>query len=409
MRGKGEGSIFKDGRGLWTATIELPASPSGDRRRKTIRRKSKLALMAELKSWRARFDKEGDLPTRSTTLEAWMSEWFETVAQHNVRPKTAMAYKSIIKHHIIPSIGSKSLDKLTAADVRAMTNGIVEKGLSGNTALQAHRILAVALKQAVIDGRAARNATENAKAPRRPRKELQALTVEEGIRVLHAAASDPLGSLWAAVLLTGARQGELLGLELDRVSDYIDVSWQMQRLTWQHGCNSECGWKRGHDCPKRRLVTPVDWEHRPLKGGLWLSRPKSHSGWRIIPLVEPLASILRRHLAATADQPNPHGLVWHHADGSPIDPKHQSKAWHALLKSAGVPDVRLHDGRHTTVDMLYEAGVPEDVIAEIVGHSTRAQTRSYKARGNQKRLTEAMHQLSAMFTPTGDTPVEVER
>ncbi|AAT89851.1 integrase [Leifsonia xyli subsp. xyli str. CTCB07] len=63
--------------------------------------------------------------------------------------------------------------------------------------------------------------------------------------------------------------------------------------------------------------------------------------------------------------------------------------------------VRLHDLRHTTIDLLYEAGVPEDVIMEIAGQSTRSVTRGYKSRGNQKRLTEGMLQLSALIQESG--------
>jgi integrase len=69
-----------------------------------------------------------------------------------------------------------------------------------------------------------------------------------------------------------------------------------------------------------------------------------------------------------------------------------------LLIEADLPsDVKLHGARHTTVDLLYEAGVPEAVIAEIVGHSTRAVTRGYKSKGNTKQLTDAMQRMSALL------------
>lgn len=51
--------------------------------------------------------------------------------------------------------------------------------------------------------------------------------------------------------------------------------------------------------------------------------------------------------------------------------------------------VRLHGVRHTTIDLLHEAGVPEHVIMKIAGQSTRSVTRGYTSRGNQKRPTEA--------------------
>jgi integrase len=81
-----------------------------------------------------------------------------------------------------------------------------------------------------------------------------------------------------------------------------------------------------------------------------------------------------------------------------------------LLAESGITkNVRLHDVRHTTVDLLDLAGVPDDIIMEIVGHSTRQMTQQYKSRGNRERLTKAMQQLSALFTqPSEGTASAIE-
>ncbi len=407
MRGKGEGSIYKDSRGLWTAVVELPQH-DGSRRRKAIRSKSKATVLAKLRAAQHQLAESGDLPTRDVTLAQWIDEWFSAIAQLKVRPKTAHTYRGLIDREILPSIGSIKLDKLTTTDVRRMLATVTgQHGLSSSTAAQVHRILSVALKYAVREGKITRNVAALTDAPRRAATNLAALNVDEGFTVIQAGAAfppyafDPLGSLWAAVVLTGARQGELLGLECDRVTDTITLSWQLQRLTWEHGCNPPCGRKRGADCRLRKVTFPADHEHRHLQGGLWLSRPKTSTSWRVIPLVEPLRTILATHLAATRDRPNPHGLVWTMPNGDPIDPRVESEAWHEMLTRLHLTDVRLHDGRHTTVDLLYEAGVPEDLIQEIVGHSTRTMTRAYKTRGNSARLVAAMEMFSAQFNLLG--------
>lgn len=400
-RGKGEGSLFKDANGYWTVVVELP-SHGGERRRKKVRRKSKAEALKILRELINERERTGDMPTRVMSVEQWMNEWFTTIAAKKNRPKTLSTYRGLIDREILPTVGSKKLDKLSTTDVRRMLHSITEKGLSSTTAAQVYRILSVALKYAEKNGKVARNVAALVDPPRPAKPQLEALTVEQGIRVLQTAARDPLGSLWAAVLLTGARQGELLGLERDRVGDVIDLSWQMQRLTWEHGCGGTCNRKRGADCYKRTVTAAPDWVHRPLHGGMWLTRPKSEKGTRIVPLVEPLKTIMERHMTATADDYNPYNLVWFMPNGSPIDHSVQSKRWHELLERAGVPDVRLHDGRHTTVDLLYEAGVHEDSIRDIVGHSTREMTRAYKSHGNTKRLTEAMLKLSAYITEQDD-------
>jgi integrase len=89
-------------------------------------------------------------------------------------------------------------------------------------------------------------------------------------------------------------------------------------------------------------------------------------------------------------------------DGRPFDPDQVSREWRDVLARVGVDkNVRLHDLRHTAVDLLLMAGVPEDVVMEIVGHSTRATTRAYKSR-NSPRVRAAMEQLSALLAITAD-------
>lgn len=418
MRPRGDGALFRVPKDktkplqYWQAVVELP-SRDGQRRRKFVRSKSQAAALKKLREVQQDLAKTGDMPTASQTLESWLRYWFENMHAVNIRPKTVATHRGLIDNHIIPAIGNVRLDKLTAQNVRNVHQAIMGKGLSSTTALQAHRVLSKALRDAERDGRVSRNVATLTDAPKRDRTQLVTLSAGDGIQILLQAAKEEnarMGSRWAAALLTGARQGELLGLEIDRVTDVLDLSWQLQRLTWQHGCGGTCGSTRGSDCHSRKLHAPAGWEHRHLTGGLWLSRPKSASGIRLVPLVEPLRSIMERRIEAAQQEPNPHGLVWTSEpkldrktggllplDGSPIDPRIDNLAWHRLLADAGVQDARLHDARHTTVDLLYEAEVPEAVIIEIVGHSTIGMSRRYKSRGNQKQLRDAMTRMSQLL------------
>lgn len=423
-RGKGEGALFRVPKDTkkpikyWQAVVELPPR-DGERRRKYVRAKDKPTALKKLRALQKELERVGDLPTSSQTLESWIRVWFNEICVRRVGPKTAATYSSMIKQHIIPAIGGVRLDKLEPAHVRRLRDTILAKGRKSSTALQAHRVLGLALRDAEREGRVTRNVTTLTDAPVRGRVTLVTLNAEAGVRILDHAARENvrMGSRWAMALLTGARQGECIGLEIDRVSDELDLSWQLQRLTWSHGCNPNdpdvprCGRKRGTDCPDRYLRTPEDREHRHLTGGLWLSRPKSDAGWRIIPLVDPLRSIIERRLEVAATEPNPHGLVWtadrkkepyvetlRPLDGAPIDPSYDNYAWHDLLDSVGVHQARLHDVRHTTATLLYEANVPEPIIMEILGQSTLSVTRGYRNKGNQRVLGDALSKVSALLT-----------
>lgn len=382
MRGKGEGAVFKDSRGLWNGVVELPQF-DGTRRRKVIRRKDKKALLAELARVKAELQTRGDLPTQNQTVEQWFTYWVSQIAAKEVRPNTLDGYRRAVANHIVPAIGKVKLDKLTAAHIRRVHDSILAKGLSSTTALLAHRIMAVSFKVAVREGRIGRNPAELTAAPRRAAPKLEALDLEEAIQFLEYASTEPkMGARWATTILSGGRRGEVIGLTRDRVTDVLDLSWQLIRikLTDTDG----------------KPDVPADYEYRHLAGGLYLTRPKSSKGWRIIPLVDPLKGILERHIANTP--PNDWDLVFLGANGKPIGPDVDSKNWRKAIKAAGITkDVRLHDGRHTAADLLYEAGVPEDLIQEILGHTTRATTRGYKTPQNRSRLLKAMEQFSSGF------------
>lgn len=381
MRGKGEGSVYKRASdGLWCATLELPPT-DGKRRRKVITDKTKNGVIRKLTDEKMRLRERGDLPSATQTVEQWLTYWLEHVASKELRPKTAASYRTVVNGHIIPAIGTVRLDKLTPAHVRRVHDRITGLGLSSTYALNAHRVLSRALTIAEAEGRVYRNPAKLTSAPRKALVPQEALTVDEAIQVLAHVANDPqMGARWATSLLTGARRGEVLGLTRDRVTDVLDLSWQLQRLTQ----NSAGG-----------LDAPADFESHQLIGGLYLTRPKSNAGYRIVPLVQPLRSILERYIQATPD--NPWGLVFTH-NGRPIDPDQDTARWNQVLDAAGIDKhVVLHGLRHTAIDLLYEAGVSEATISEIAGHSTRAVTRAYKSRGNRKQLIEAMEKMAALL------------
>jgi len=391
MRGKGEGSIYQQKDGYWVGSVELPPR-DGKRRRKPVRRKFKKDAIAELARLTAELKERGDLPTAGQTVEQWFTYWLAEIVKKQNRPNSYRGYKAAAEKHIIPVIGAVKLERVTAAHVRRVHNSIIDNGLSSTTALHAHRTMSRSFKIAHREGRIGRNPATLTDAPRKAVPKLETLDLTDAL-LEHVARDEQMGARWATALLTGARRGEVIGLEWDRVNfnaatldngevvGEIDLSWQLQRLPLT-------------DIDGKPDV-PADYEYRHLVGGLYLTPPKSNKGKRVIPLIEPLKSILERH--RDTSPPNPYGLVFMHGE-RPIDPDQDSKNWRVLLAETGITkNVRLHDVRHATVDLLDLAGVPDDLIMEIVGHSTRQMTQQYKSRGNRERLTKAMQKLSALL------------
>ncbi|MGK3957846.1 tyrosine-type recombinase/integrase [Arthrobacter sp. R4] len=395
-RGKGEGSIYKRSTdGMWCTSIELPPGLDGKRRRKVVCRKDKAAVVTELRKIQAELAKRGNLETNSVTLEKWASHWLDRIAPKDIKPRTLAGYRTVIDGYVIPVLGKKTLGKISAQDVRRLHDVMAatpkdpklrEKKpedlpegtvmLSSTYVLLAHNALSVMLGSAMREGKIPANPCDLVNRPRKRVTEQQALTLQQSMDLLLFLGGREDLALWATYLLTGARRGEIIGLEADRVTDVLDLSWQLQRIT-------------------NIKDVPDDFEYRQVKSTLYLTRPKSSSGWRIIPLVEPLKSILALHM----QDPHEDGLVFHE-DGRPWDPDRVTKAWKQLMRDANLPeDVVLHGARHTTVDLLYAAKVPEDLIQQIVGHSTRAMTRLYKTRMDTTRAREGMESLSALLRP----------
>jgi integrase len=403
-RRQGEGSLsFNERTQRWRGSLELPPDPDGKRRRWETTSKTKSVVIKKLNAERARLDRGEVVLSSTSTLDAWLDYWMANVVR--VKPKTRESYRSSLRY-ARAGLGQKKLGSITIDDVRTwhrrMLAGDFSEGpLSSTTAHTAHGVLSKAMKDAVREGRAVKNVVELVPPPPRAVAPVNVLSRDEVARVITTVADDRLGSRWAAALLTGARQGELLGLEWDRVDfnrNRIDLGWQLQRLTFAHGCGKlddgrwSCLRARGHSCPQAHVDVPADFEHRVLDGGLMLTRPKSKAGWRVIPMGPRLRAILLHRHAASVREPNPHGLVWtsdwkrspltglrQPLDGSPIDMTTDSRAWHGVLDRAGVKQVRLHDARHTAVTLLYDAEIPEAVIQQIVGQSTIATTRGYRA------------------------------
>ncbi|WP_396657195.1 tyrosine-type recombinase/integrase [Microbacterium oxydans] len=404
----GEGAIYLDkSRNRYAFSIDLPpvawdANGKPVRRRKVLRFRTRPEAVAALREHLDQKRKMGTLSTRSLTVEAWFRKWLSVYVVPQKRPRTADTYRTYVEQYIVPALGPTTrLNKITTDSVRAIEGRIMAKGLSSTTARNAYHYAAAALDAAMREGHLYANPARSIVSPRKARVDLDVLSLEEAIELLRHLATRADGAMWATYLLTGARRGEVAGLEPERVGDFLDLSWQLQRLAYTHGCGGSCGRKRAGNCPERHLEIPADYEARQVQGGLYLTRPKSNAGWRVVPLVDPLRTILRRFEVPE----NEWGLMFpgvhkNYGYAIPPDPDRITHEWPKLREEVFGPgrNVRLHDVRHTTVDLLYLAGVPEDLVSEIVGHSNRAMTRAYKTKGNQPRLTAAMAQLSELFT-----------
>lgn len=379
-RTKGTGSLYQRASdGMWCATVTLPDSAAGKRRRKTVVRKREADAVKALRELRAELDRAGDIRTAVPKTGAWLGGWIDSrEASGHLRPSTAKTYRAYLTRHIDPAIGRVPLDKLSAAQIERMTAAMVEGGTSPTSALQAHNIIKGALKAAERKGFVTRNVAEFAEAPRKSHVDPLALTLPQALAVLDwADAQDAQTSArWSDALLAGMRQAECLGLTrqyVDLERDVIRVEWQLQRLT-------------------RKPAASL--KHHHLGGSWYLTAPKSSKGVREVPIVPRLHNALEARLAEIPD--DPWALVFTAPEGGPVDNSKDRRAWIAALDAAGVPRVPLHAARHTLGTMLRAAGVDSRVAQVVLGHNSAAMTDHYSHLGDDE-ATLAMAQLNRLI------------
>ena len=124
-----------------------------------------------------------------------------------------------------------------------------------------------------------------------------------------------------------------------------------------------------------------------------MTRPKSLSSNRIIPIPPFLVQYLNAHRNATLDEPNPYNLVWHYETGQPLHPRNDYESWVQLLKAAGLPHVKLHSCRHTAASVLAALNMDRDTIRRVLGHSSLDMTAIY-ADVDRAAVRDFMNQMS---------------
>jgi integrase len=319
-RGNGEGSITRRKDGLYMARYMVQTATGA--KRKTLYGKTRSEVAAKLS--KALADREAGLTydAGKQTVGEYLARWLSNSVRDTVRQRTYERYESIVRVHLVPSIGPVKLKTLTPDHVRGLYREKLNGGLAARTVLHIHRVLSKALKQAVDDGLIPRNAAASVKSPQPRGEEIRPLNREQ-IRILfEAAGEDRLEALYVVAVTTGLRRGELQGLKWE------DVDLEAGALQ-----------------VRRTLSEP--------RGGYIFEAPKSGKG-RNIRLTGKATAALREHRKRQLEERMrlgtlwwDHGLIFPSGAGTPLSGGNLNRAFKALLKRAGLPPmIRFHDLRH---------------------------------------------------------------
>ncbi|MCX4905571.1 site-specific integrase [Streptomyces sp. NBC_00878] len=327
-----------------------------------------------------------------------------TVRQHAERwlasltmdPSTFVSTETRIRLHVLPHLGSRSLDALRPIHIREWLRKLEDGGLA--PAYQRvifanlNAMLAAAVDDRLIPHNPCRSSSVKAPKPE-PRRIApwapeRVLAVRSNLPERYRAMVDVAGGC-------GMRQGEALGLTVDDV-DFVEGVVHIVRQV--------------------KLIATKQVFALP-KGG------KA----RTVPLPESVARALEAHIAQYP--PLAVTLPWRSVDGSPVTapllfPNAEGravnrftfnlKAWRPALDKAGVPRGRengMHALRHFYASVLLDAGESIKALSEYLGHHDPGftlRTYTHLMPSSEKRTREAVNRAFEDGPKTDDGPTTAQ-
>jgi integrase len=286
-----------------------------------------------------------------TTLEQFIERWLGQI-KTQVSPRSYERYAEIAHHNIVPALGGVQLTKLrpehiSEAYTKALTAGRRDGtgGLSAQTVKHMHTILKQALKQACVWRAIAHNPADLVRPPKVERKEMKTIDAAQTVDVLEAARGTRMFAPILLGVLCGMRRGEVVALR------------------W-----------RSVDLESGQLSVVVSAEQ--TDDGVREKETKSGKG-RALRLSPMLVSELRQYRKQQAEMLLKLGVRLtddHHVvmreDGEAIQPRSLTRAFKKFMRRHRLPQIRLHDLRHSHATHLLAEGVHPKIAQERLGHSS---------------------------------------
>jgi integrase len=374
-RGHNEGSIYQRASdGKWVGSVNL-GWEGGTRRRKVVYGKTRTEVSQKVT--RLLSDQGRGLPIQSaeTTVAAFLETWMQEIVIPSRTQGTAKFYQSMINRHLVPALGKHKLTSLSQQHIQTMMNRMQSEGLSPALARQARSVLRAALNQAMRWDLVSRNVAALTSPPKVDRFEGYAVSADQ-VRAIMAAVEpdDRLRPLYAIATSIGLRKGELLGLcwvDVDLGSALLHVRNQLKIIDGQPA----------------------------------LTRLKTASSRRDVPLAPAVVHLLRQHRRREIAVALEHGRQWDEAgyvfawpDGSPVSISYLDKHWYKVRRRAGLPsNVRFHDLRHGALTMLASRGTSPRSLMGIAGHSQIATTMQIYTHVDAENVRSAVDLMDDLF------------
>jgi integrase len=298
--------------------------------------------------------------SKSIMIEEAAELWIARCERDDLEQSTLQGYRSHVKYHIKPMLGSAKLSRLTAPRVQEFVDQLLTEGRSRALTKKIISSLSSIIGEAQRRGLVSQNVAREVRIrlPKRERGRPEMPTQDE-LRLILADASGRWRPLIVTLIFTGLRGSEARGLKWD------DVDLEQRVL---------------------RVRQRVD------QWGVF-GPPKSAAGTREIPLAPIVVNTLREWKLAC-----PRRGVKKDEDGNVIDPGelvlvfpntrgnveshanilqrgfHPLQVEHGIVDAAGKAKFSLHALRHAAAALFIDHGVSMKRLQSILGHESIVMT-----------------------------------
>lgn len=348
-RRNGEGTIFQRKDGYWSAQIDIGKDEDGKRLRRTILGTNYEEVAAEFDIERGRIQIGGGLIPTKITVGEWLDTWFQSVSP-KLRPTTRDGYYHVIKR-IKKYMGGSKLASLSIKQIYAFYAEMKKHGLSTATQKKTHIVFSKALDKAVIAHLLLYNPLTLIEQPNVEYKLPTVLSVADQ-RIFTAYCEElakkgrTMADFFLLILETGMRFGEMLSLNWDDVQEskgrmFFHVNKTAARVY--------------NDDPNSENKTVIN-----------VGKPKTKSGDRYIPATSRAQEIIAR---CKSRKSKGSVYVFESKNGTMLHERNLRRLLHSICEKLEINDLTIHSLRHTFSTRMYEAKLPSEERAKIMGHS----------------------------------------
>lgn len=326
-----------------------------------------------------------NLPYCKQTVADYFTEWLEKI-KAEVRPNTYSSYYGNMINHIIPYFKDRKvllqdlkpyqLEEYYQSKLQANSKINSAEALSPTTIKHHHQNISKALNDALRRGLIHSNPASIARVPKAEKYRGEYLEPQQinDMLVLFKDSTVELPVTLCAVY--GMRRSEVLGLRWCNVS--LDKKTITIAETLQQGI-----------------------------GGNYKDKPKTESSYRTLPMTDSVFNILVEHKALQEKRKALMGsyyiendYVCTMANGEKIAPNYLTRNFHSVISKSNLPQIRLHDLRHSVASNLIANGMSIVDVQEWLGHANASTTLDVYSHACKSSKDNIAKSLETMITIT---------